>query len=469
MLAAALTATVAAWVVAAAPGAGAAAQPIPVPLGAAAGFAVLAGASVTNTGTSTVTGDVGVSPGTSVTGFMPPSIVNGVIHHNDAAAIAAQAALATAFANVTARPLTNPIAEALGGQTLTPGLYATAAGALTLGGTLTLNAQGDPNAVFIIRGTGLSVAAGATVALTGGARPCNVFFALTGPVSLGSGATLRGNLLVVPTTAGTVTVGPNATIEGRVLVGPLGTVAINASTITRPLGCADRRPTTTTVVSSCTKHGKPGPMTLTATVRAAEGPVTNGRVVFTSDGIEIGTATLDAAGHATLTNPGVPVGTHRIDARFTGTTEFDPSAAQPLSVTAGPNGTCPEEECQEDEDEDDCECEEEKGKKDEKGEKGEKGEVKQVNDRKRRHHVRDDRHHRDDHGRLVTLQTLHTLHGFFNEGGHHRHHGRHGSGHHHHHGYKPHYKPYKQHFKPHYKPRYHKHYQAPRPRVAVTG
>ncbi|WP_181871183.1 ice-binding family protein [Sphaerisporangium album] len=457
MLAAALTATVAVWVVAAAPGAGAAAQPVPVPLGAAANFAVLGGVSVTNTGTTHITGDVGVSPGTTVTGFTPPSIVNGVIHHNDATAVLALSNLATAFANIAARPLTNPIAAALGGQTLTPGVYTTAAGAFTLSGTLTLNAQGDPNAVFIIRGSGLSVAAGATVALTGGARACNVFFAFTGPVTLGSGATLRGNLLVVPTTAGTVTVGRNATVEGRVLVGPLGTVAVDSSTITRPTGCLAPRPTTTTVVSSCTKSGKQGPLTLTATVRTANGPVTAGQVTFTSDGTAVGTADLDASGRATLANPALAEGERRIVARFPGAAELDPSASEPLTMKVGPNGTCPEE-CDE-EDKEDKEFAEH---------------VKQDRRDKRRftrHHVRHDRHHHDDHGKLVTWQTLNTLTEGFHDGGHHRHHSHHGGYGRHHHGYPHHHeKPYKKHhYKKHFKPHYHKHYQAPRPRVAVTG
>ena len=106
-----------------------------VNLGAAASYAVLAGTTVTSTGGTTVNGDLGVAPGTAVTGFPPGTVVNGAIHMNDASAIAAEAALATAYADAAGRTV-GAITKAgdLGGQTLTPGLYkSTSSLAITTG------------------------------------------------------------------------------------------------------------------------------------------------------------------------------------------------------------------------------------------------------------------------------------------------------------------------------------------------
>ncbi|GII82904.1 hypothetical protein Ssi03_08940 [Sphaerisporangium siamense] len=451
MLAAALTATVAVWVVAAAPGsAGAAAQPVPVPLGAAAGFAVLAGTSVTNTGTSAITGDVGVAPGSTVTGLTPPSIVNGIIHINDAAATQAQTALATAFADVTSRPSTGTIPPALGGRTLPPGVYTSTGGPFTLSGELTLDAKGDPNAVFVIRGSSLTVAAHGTVTLAGGARACNVFLALTRTATLYAGARLRGNVLLVPATTGGIVVGTGATVEGRLLAGPHAAVTLAGDTVTAPRGCATGKNTTVTVTFSCSGTGPGRPLSLNAIVRSANGPVASGQVRFTSDGAALGTAQLNSSGRATLADPNLTEGIHRIVATFEGTPEFDPATSQALELPVGPGGRCPEE------------CERDHGRH----EKAEAEAVDEQNprtvrkDRHNRHH----RHHKD-HGKLVTVQTLHTLDGVFGEDDHHGHHGHHGSGSHHGHGPKGH-----QHYqKPYQKPRYHKYYKAPRPRVAVTG
>ena len=126
-----------------------AASQAPVSLGAAANFAVLAGSTVTNTGASLVTGDLGVSPGTAVTGF-PPGTVNGTIHAGDPTAAQAIADLTTAIGDAAGRSV-GPVSVAgnLGGQTLTPGLYASTSSLAISSGDLTLDAQGDANAVFI--------------------------------------------------------------------------------------------------------------------------------------------------------------------------------------------------------------------------------------------------------------------------------------------------------------------------------
>jgi len=125
-----------------------AAQP-PVGLGTADSYAVLAGQTVTNTGPSTVNGDLGVTPGAAITGF-PPGTVNGTVHAADAVALQAQSDLTTAYNDAAGRTPPAAIPADLGGLTLTGGVYKSAS-ALGLTGALTLDAQGDPNTVFIFQ------------------------------------------------------------------------------------------------------------------------------------------------------------------------------------------------------------------------------------------------------------------------------------------------------------------------------
>jgi hypothetical protein len=119
-----------------------AAQP-PVGLGTATSFAVLAGTTVTNTGPSIISGDLGVSPGTAITGFPPGVVINGSQHAADALAGQAQADLTTAYNDAAGRTPATAVTSDLGGQTLVAGVYQ-AASAMSLTGTLTLDAQGDP-------------------------------------------------------------------------------------------------------------------------------------------------------------------------------------------------------------------------------------------------------------------------------------------------------------------------------------
>ena len=116
------------------------------PLGAAASFAALGGTAVTNTGATDIVGDVGVSPGTSITGFPPGNITGGAIHAGDATAAQAEADLTTAYndlADDPYLPADDLSGQDLGGLTLSPGVYHFGTAA-QLGGALTLDAQGDP-------------------------------------------------------------------------------------------------------------------------------------------------------------------------------------------------------------------------------------------------------------------------------------------------------------------------------------
>src|SRR5581483_9368201 len=128
---------------------GASAAQAPVGLGTADSFAVLAGSTVTNTGPSTINGDLGVSPGTAITGF-PPGTVNGTIHAADAVAGQAQSDLTTAYNDAASRTPPAVVSGDLGGLTLAPGVYK-ASSSIGLTGTLTLDAQGKPNAVFVFQ------------------------------------------------------------------------------------------------------------------------------------------------------------------------------------------------------------------------------------------------------------------------------------------------------------------------------
>ncbi len=128
----------------------ASAAPPAVGLGTATSFAVLAGTQVTNTGPSIISGDLGVSPGTAVTGFPPGLVINGTQHAGDAVALQAQADLTTGYDDAAGRTPATTVSSDLGGQTLGPGVY-NSASALELTGTLTLDARSDPDAVFIFQ------------------------------------------------------------------------------------------------------------------------------------------------------------------------------------------------------------------------------------------------------------------------------------------------------------------------------
>lgn len=189
-----------------------------ISLGTAQNFGVLGGSTVTNTGATTVNGQVGVSPGTAVTGFAPSGpgvIVGGTIHSNDAVAVQAQNDLTTAYNNIAATPCTVDLTgQNLGGLTLTPGVYCFDTSA-QLTGALTLNALGNPNALFLFKiGSTLTTASASTVTVINGGSACNrVFWQVGSSATIGTGTSFGGDILAL--TSITITTGANT--SGRLL------------------------------------------------------------------------------------------------------------------------------------------------------------------------------------------------------------------------------------------------------------
>jgi hypothetical protein len=190
-----------------------AAGPSPVGLGTAAPFAVLAGTpAVTNSGPTTITGDVGIHPAVAVTGF-PPGTVNGTIHMADAVALQAKTDLVTAYNDAAGRPVTDTHGS-LGGLTLVAGVYNAGGVVLDLTGTLRLDGQNDPNSVWIFQATSsLITASSSSVKLINGASPCNVFWQVTSSATLGSGSTFVGTIMALTS----ITMARGVTVNGRAL------------------------------------------------------------------------------------------------------------------------------------------------------------------------------------------------------------------------------------------------------------
>jgi Ice-binding-like len=205
-------------------------------LGTAANFVVLAGASVTSTGNTEATGNLGVWAGTSVAGFQGivpggPGIVHGHIHAGDATAQTAQGDLTTAYNDAAGRTLAPvDVANAdLGGRTLAPGLYKST-GTLALTGTVTLDAQGDINAVWIFQvASSLNTATGSQVILSGGAKASNVFWQVGSSATLGTTTVFKGTIMANQS----ISLANGARLEGRALAS-IASVTMDSNTMTIP-------------------------------------------------------------------------------------------------------------------------------------------------------------------------------------------------------------------------------------------
>ena len=212
-------------------------------LGTAASFAVLGGATVTNTGPSVITGDLGVSPGNAITGFPPGLVGGGAIHAADAVALQAQNDVTTAY-NFLAGQACNTIltGQDLGGLTLTPGTYCFTSSA-QLTGTLTLDAQGDSAAVFIFQiASTLTTASNATVQVINGGLPCGAYWQVGSSATLGTTTTFVGNILALTS----ITLQTGTSVAGRALARN-GAVTLDTNTVSF---AACTPPVTTTPVTT---------------------------------------------------------------------------------------------------------------------------------------------------------------------------------------------------------------------------
>ncbi len=194
----------------------------PVMLGTTVNFAVLAGSAITNTGTTTISGDagadVGIYPGTAITGKGPGAnqilLTGGVFHETDAVAQQAKIDLVTAYNDAAGRTPVTTIPTELGGQILTPGVYHAASGTFEITGTLTLNAQGDPDGVFIfLMDSTLTTASNSVVSIINSARYCRIFWKVGSSATLGTNSYFVGHILA----DASITATTGAEINGQLL------------------------------------------------------------------------------------------------------------------------------------------------------------------------------------------------------------------------------------------------------------
>jgi type VI secretion system secreted protein VgrG len=301
-------------------GAGAAAAGGP-DLGTADTYSVLAASTVTNTGLSILSDNVGVSPGTAVTGF-PPGIYGGVKHAADAQALQAKSDLLTAYNDAAGRSATGLASVDLVGLTLVPGVYK-APGQLKLTGNVTLDAQGNQDAVFIFQAASTLITSSAThVIMKNGAQPCNVWWQVGSSATLGSASFFKGTIMA----HASVTVNNAVQVEGRAMANTAAVTLINDRFITP--GCAtglvpsSGGSSSTGSTTGATGSGSTGTVTGTGT-----GTGTN----TAGTGIGTGTGTGTATGR-TLQIASSPPATPSTSA-FTQTGSPSPTPSRTTTIT----------------------------------------------------------------------------------------------------------------------------------------
>lgn len=199
--------------------------------GALAQFGILGAATVTNTGATVINGDLGLYAGSAVTGF-PPGAVSGVMHITDPAAAAAQLALVAQYNYYAGLPSTATVAGDLAGQTLYPGIYKSTS-SLSVGpgpGNLTLDAQGDPNALWVFQvASTFDVANGKSILLTNGAKADRVIWQVGSSSTLGTTSLVKGTIMALTS----VTLDTGAILLGRALA-QTGVVTLDTNNVIVP-------------------------------------------------------------------------------------------------------------------------------------------------------------------------------------------------------------------------------------------
>jgi hypothetical protein len=257
-----------------------------VGLGKAASFSVLGGSTITNTGLTTMFGDLGLAPGSSVTGA---PVVLGAEHVDDAVANEAKSALTTAATTAANEASNGSAGEDLAGHAFLPGVYTASSSLLLSSGSVTLNAQGDPNAVFIFQiGSTLTTGSNTSVSLINGAQACNVFWQVGSSATLGTGTHFVGTIMA----ADSITANTGATIHGRLLA-QTAAVTLENNTIT-----------TSTCASSSSGSGGGTEITTPQETAAIEKATTGGETTTTT-----GAGTTAGSGGGTTSGSGAAVTT----------------------------------------------------------------------------------------------------------------------------------------------------------------
>ncbi len=205
-----------------------------VALGSAVAFAVFGGQSITNTGPTIVTGDIGTSPGTAIGAFGPPAAVIGAQYPGISPADLVVADITTAYNAAATRKATCGGTKDgnIGGTTLAPGLYTASSSLEVTSGDLTLDAQGDTAATWLFQvGSTFTMSSGRKIILAGGANAANVFWQIGTSATIGTGAVMVGTILADQS----ITMNTGATLIGRALARG-ASVTLDSNIVTRPLG-----------------------------------------------------------------------------------------------------------------------------------------------------------------------------------------------------------------------------------------
>jgi hypothetical protein len=200
------------------------------PLGYAGHFAILAGSTITSTGQTRVTGNVGISPGTAMTGF-PPGKIDGRFYSAGPVTAKAKLAVTAAYNDImglTRAPIT--IAGNMGGQTLKPGLYKSGSSLAVSSGDLTLDGRGNTKSTFVFQiASTLTMTSGRQIFLTNGAKARNVYWAVGSSATFGTKCSFFGNLIAHQS----ISMATGTVMTGRALA-RIGAVTMEGNTVVRP-------------------------------------------------------------------------------------------------------------------------------------------------------------------------------------------------------------------------------------------